>query len=75
MKTLLVHYTPRNERSNTKKLVDTFRSEIKNSDIEELNLSRDAPDLFLEENLAAYIQRNYLGQDLGSDQKKSMAKM
>ncbi len=75
MKTLLVHYTPRNERSNTKRLVDAFRSQIKNSEIEELNLSRDTPDLFLEENLAAYIQRNYLGQDLTQDQKKSIAKM
>lgn len=47
MKTLLVHYTPRNERSNTKKLVDTFHSEIKNSEIEELNLSRDLLIFFL----------------------------
>ncbi len=75
MKTLLVHYTPRNERSNTKKLVDAFRSEIKNSDIEELNISMDVPDLFLEENLAAYIQRNYLGQGLTSRQQKSIEKM
>ncbi|MDE1829609.1 MAG: NAD(P)H-dependent oxidoreductase [Thaumarchaeota archaeon] len=75
MKTLLVHYTPRNERSNTKQLVDAFRSGIKNSEIEELNLSQDVPDLFLEENLAAYIQRNYLGQDLTPRQKKSIAKM
>lgn len=75
MKTLLVHYTPRNERSNTKKLMDAFRSEIRNSEIEELNLARDVPDFFLEENLAAYIQRNYLGQGLTPEQKKSIAKM
>ena len=75
MKTLLVHYTPRNERSNTKRLVDAFRSQIKNSEVEELNLSRDSPDFFLEENLSAYIQRDYLGQDLTQDQKKSIAKM
>ncbi len=55
MKTLLIHYTPRNERSNTKKLVDAFRSEVKNSEIEELNLSRDVPDFFLEENLASFV--------------------
>jgi len=75
VKTLLVHYTPRNERSNTKKLVDAFRSQIKNSVIEELNLSKDSPDFFLEDNLFAYIQRNYLGQELTPEQKKSVAKM
>lgn len=75
MKTLLVHYTPRNEMSNTKRMVDAFRSQIKNSEVEELNLSRDNPDFFLEDNLAAYIQRNYLGKDLTQDQKKSIAKM
>lgn len=75
MKTLLIHYTPRNELSNTKKLMEAFRSEIKNSEIEEMNLSQDVPDLLLEENLAAYVQRNYLGQDLTPRQKKSVAKM
>jgi len=75
LRTLIVHYTPRNERSNTRKLVEAFRSEIKNSEIEELNLSRDAPDLFSEERLTAYIQRNYLGAELDHDQKKSVAKM
>lgn len=75
MKTLLVHYTPRNERSNTKRLVDAFRSQVKNSEIEELNLSKNSPDFFLEDNLAAYIQRNYLGQELTPEQKKSLAKM
>lgn len=48
---------------------------IKNSDIEELDLAKDIPDLFLEENLAAYIHRNYLGQELSSEQKKMLSKM
>ena len=64
MKTLLVKYTPRNERSSTKKLLDAFREKIKNSEIEELDLSKDVPDMFLEDNLLAYIQRNYLGNNL-----------
>ncbi len=72
MKTLLVHYTPRNERSNTKKLIDAFRLEIKNSEIEDLNLSKDIPDFFLEGNLDAYIQRNYLKQDLTQEQKNQL---
>ncbi len=75
MKTLLVKYTPRNERSSTKKLLDAFREKIKNSEIEELDLSNDVPDMFLAENLAAYIQRNYLGQNLTPEQKKLMSKM
>lgn len=75
MKTLLVHYTPRNERSKTRKLVEAFKSEIKNSHVEDLNLSRDIPDLFVEESLAAYIQRNYLMQDLTAAQASTMAKM
>ncbi|MBI1829338.1 MAG: NAD(P)H-dependent oxidoreductase [Thaumarchaeota archaeon] len=75
MKTLLVKYTPRNERSSSKKLLDTFREKIQNSEIEELDLSNDVPDMFLAENLAAYIQRNYLGQNLTPEQKKLMSKM
>src|SRR5437660_1725600 len=75
MKTLLVKYTPRNERSSTKKLLDAFREKIKNSEIEELDLSKDVPDMFLEENLLAYIQRNYLGNNLTPEQKKLMSKM
>ena len=75
MKTLIVQYTPRKERSNTKKLVDAFKAGIKNSEVEELHLSLDVPDFFLEDSLAAYIQRNYLNQSLSEDQKKSMSKM
>jgi len=75
MKTLIVQYTPRKERSNTKKLVDAFKAEIKNSKVEELHLSTDVPDLFLEDSLAAYVQRNYLNQDLSAEQKRSMSKM
>ncbi len=75
MKTLLVRYTPRNERSNTKKLLDSFKSEIKNSDIEEIELSIDVPDLFLDDSLFAYIERNYLGKDLMPEKKNLMSKM
>lgn len=75
MKTLLVRYTPRNERSSTKKLLDVYREKIRNSEIEELDLCSDVPDMFLEENLLAYIQRNYLGNDLTPEQKKLMSKM
>jgi FMN-dependent NADH-azoreductase len=49
-KTLIVKYTPRNERSNTKKILDAFVSKIQNSAIEEIDLTKDVPDLFLEFN-------------------------
>src|SRR6478609_4515371 len=75
LKTLIVQYTPRNERSNTKKILDAFIGEIKNSDIEKLDLTKDVPDLFLEQNLEAYINRNYMGKTLSAEQKNSMAKM
>ena len=75
MKTLLVRYTPRNERSSTKKLLDAYRAKIRNSEIEELDLCMDVPDMFLEENLLAYIQRNYLGNNITPEQKKLLSKM
>jgi len=75
MKTLLVKYTPRNERSNTRKLLDAFQSEIKDSEVEELDLTKEVPDLFLVENLEAYIYRDYLGQVLSSEQQKALSKM
>ncbi len=75
LKTLIVQYTPRNERSNTKKILDAFVGEIKNSDIEKLDLTKDVPDLFLEHNLDAYIHRDYLGEAISAEQKNSLAKM
>ncbi len=74
-KTLIVQYTPRNERSSTKKILDAFIGEVKNSDIEKLDLAKDVPNFFLEKNLDAYIHRNYLGETLSAEQKNSMAKM
>ncbi|NHH97620.1 hypothetical protein DYY66_0921 [Candidatus Nitrosotalea sp. FS] len=75
LKTLIVQYTPRNERSNTKKILDAFIGEIKNSNIEKLDLAKDVPDLFLEDNLDAYIHRDYLGETISAEQKNSLAKM
>ncbi|MGI0006976.1 MAG: FMN-dependent NADH-azoreductase [Nitrosotalea sp.] len=75
MKTLLVKYTPREERSNSKKLLDAFKNAIKNSEIEVLDLCIDVPDLFNVENMGAYIRRNYLKEELSNEQKKSMEKM
>ncbi|MGI0087348.1 MAG: FMN-dependent NADH-azoreductase [Nitrosotalea sp.] len=74
-KTLVVKYVPRGERSNTKKVLSEFKSGIKNSPIEELDLAKDAPDLFLADNLMAYIERDYLGQNPSAEQKSLLSKM
>ena len=51
MKTLLVHYLPRGNRSHTKKLLEAFRSHLTEDVVEELDLLEDQPDMFLGENL------------------------
>ncbi len=75
MKTLLVKYTPREERSNSKKLLDAFKNEIKNSAIDVIDLCIDVPDLFNVQNMNAYIHRDYLKEEISHEQKKSMEKM
>lgn len=74
-KTLIVKYIPRGERSNTKKILEQFKSKIKNSQVTELDLTQQVPDLFLDDNLLAYIYRDYLGEDLTPEQKKLLSKM
>ena len=74
-KTLVVKYIPRGERSNTKKILTEFKSKIKNSTIEELDLVKDTPDMFLDDNLMAYIQRDYLKQSLPAEQQNLLSKM
>lgn len=61
--TLLVHYLPRNERSNTKKLVDAFKAASQGKTILiEHDLIERTPELWLGDNLNAYIMRNYVGE-------------
>jgi FMN-dependent NADH-azoreductase len=75
MKTLIVKYIPRDEHSNTKKLLDVFREEIGFSDVEELDLLEDVPDMLLDSNLLAFIKRNILGQKLLPYEEKLLYKM
>jgi FMN-dependent NADH-azoreductase len=71
-----VKYIPRNEQSNTKKLLDAFIDEISISDdVEELDLLDDVPDMLLDNNLLAHINRNVLGQELLPDEEKLLSKM
>jgi FMN-dependent NADH-azoreductase len=75
MKTLIVKYIPRNERSNTKKLLDAFRGEINSSNVAELDLLDDVPDMLLGDNLLAHINRNILGLELLPEEEKLLFKM
>src|SRR5919198_215589 len=75
MKTLIVKYIPRNEQSNTKKLLDAFKDQISISDVEELDLLDDVPDMLLDNNLLAHINRNVLGRELLPDEEKLLSKM
>jgi len=77
MKTLIVTYLPRNERSKTKLLVDKFLEEAraKSVEIDVLDLLKETPDLFLETNLNAYTKRNYGKEELNEEEKTSMKKM
>jgi FMN-dependent NADH-azoreductase len=75
MKTLIVSYLPRGERSHTKKLLDTFLEAAEGQQIEQLDLLEDIPDVFLSENLHSYIMRNYMGETLSEIEREGLAKM
>lgn len=72
--TLLIHYLPRKEQSSTKRLVDTFRRQVKGA-FEEVDLTEDIPDMFVKENLMAYFRRDYVGKELTSKEKELLSKM
>ena len=74
MKTL-VKYIPRNEQSNTKKLLDAFKGEISNSNVEEVDLLKDVPDMLLDQNLLAHLKRNILELELLPDESSNLTKM
>lgn len=75
MKTLLVSYTPRGDRSSSKALLDAFRARIRHSEIEELDLCLDPPDLFNVDSTAAYWQRNMMRRLLSDEQSRMLAKI
>jgi FMN-dependent NADH-azoreductase len=55
--------------------LDAFREEISISDVEELDLLDDVPDMLLGTNLLAYINRNFLGLELLPEEEKLLSKM
>lgn len=74
MKTLIVSFFPREEASNTKKILETIKPQI-TGEIENLDLTKNLPDFFLADSLNAYYKRNYLGTELNSEELKTLEKM
>ncbi len=72
MKTLVITYLLRGEQSNTKKLVDCFLANAKNTEVEYLDLSQKIPESFTSESLTAYMKRNYMKMELTESEKKSL---
>lgn len=69
-KTLLVTYLPHGEQSTTKKLVDTFVEQTREAQVEldRLDLLKQIPPYFKEDNTAAYYKRNLGGQSLTAEE-------
>lgn len=74
MKTLIVSFFPREEASNTKKLLESIKPQI-TGDIETLDLVKNLPDFFLNDSLNAYFKRNYMGAELDAEELKALKKM
>jgi FMN-dependent NADH-azoreductase len=77
MKVLVIIYLPGGTISNTKKLADHAIGVLreKNVKVEQLDLTKDVPDLFSPERLAVYYERNYGGKKVSPEKTALMAKM
>lgn len=73
MKTLLVQYTARANRSRTAKLANALTQSIKNSELEVLDLTQDVPEMLIKDNLLAYYERNYAGVALEPEREKLLS--
>ncbi len=74
MKTLIVKYLPNGSESKTKKLLDLFLQEIKNQNIEVLDLLKETPPIFDEASIKAYYKRNYDKKELSAQEAKLLEK-
>jgi len=74
-KTLVVKYVPRQDGSNSGKLLDAFLSVVGSAHVQVLDLTVDVPDLLLPVQVEAYIRRNYMGQPLNKAQAAAMTKL
>lgn len=74
-KVLFVKYTPRHERSKSKELFDYAKDLIgENSSVDIIDLELDKPEFFDYTSVMGYILRNFVGQEIDEEQKKSLEK-
>jgi FMN-dependent NADH-azoreductase len=72
MKTLIVKYTPRKDRSVTNLLLQAFTDAVSHTDIEVLDLCIDPPEFFTEKSIEAYYQKNLMGKPLDAQQQRAL---
>lgn len=75
MKTLIISYLPGGSNSNTKQLLDHVIREMKDAEIEHVNLLETVPEFFNNDSISAYYARNYQGKELDSTQKQLLKRM
>lgn len=75
MKTLVAHYIPRASLSNTKRLLDAFMHSAPPGagPTEMVDLVANPPGFFNTERLAAYMERDFMGRDIGPAARAAMA--
>ncbi|HMP74063.1 MAG TPA: NAD(P)H-dependent oxidoreductase [Kiritimatiellia bacterium] len=73
MSILLVHFLPRGQQSNTRRLVAAFRDEAGGEGVVDVDLAREAPPMFDAVRLAAYTRRNYQGVQLSAEEQRQLA--
>lgn len=63
-KTLVIQFTPRGERSTTKKILDAFLAKASGkTEVDVLDLDATPPALMLSKKLMPYIFRDYMGEN------------
>jgi FMN-dependent NADH-azoreductase len=73
MKTLLIKYLPSGQSSNTKKLLDLFLSEIKDSEIKTVDLLEAKIPIFNLTSMSAYYKRNFHNLPLNQEEANSLS--
>lgn len=75
MKILIVKYLPSGSDSNTLKLLNSFKSKAKGYILDEIDLIEKPPLTHNVSTMKAYKKRNFGGETLNEDLKKSIAPM
>lgn len=74
--TLIIKYTPREEKSRTREMLyDTYQYISGYTDISYLDLADDLPELMTRKKLMAYYKRNYLHEQLPPEVEQELSQM